>query len=197
LRDFKTVLKYAPKDAVARQKLTACEKEYRRIEFEKAIFVEDNVSILDKFGDIDSMIVESSYDGPHLLKEGISLDFVQSMIEHLKVLKKLHIKYTLQLLVKVKNYFDSRPTIEHIVIPDDAKLTVCGDIHGQFYDLLNIFELNGLPSPKNMYLFNGDFVDRGSFSLECVLTLFAFKLLYPDSFYLSRGNHESDDMVIF
>ena len=65
---------------------------------------------------------------------------------------------------------------------------------GQYYDLLNIFTINGLPSENNMYLFNGDFVDRGSFSVECILTLFAYKWLYPKSFFLTRGNHETDDM---
>ena len=50
----------------------------------------------------------------------------------------------------------------------------------QFYDLLNIFEMNGLPSDSNPYLFNGDFVDRGSFSVECIFTLLAFKCLYPN-----------------
>jgi hypothetical protein len=64
----------------------------------------------------------------------------------------------------------------------------------QFYDLLNIFALNGLPSPDNPYLFNGDFVDRGSFSVECIFVLFGFKLLYPDRFFMSRGNHESENM---
>jgi len=59
---------------------------------------------------------------------------------------------------------------------------------------MNIFKINGLPSPTNPYLFNGDFVDRGSFSVECIFTLFGYKLLYPNHFYLSRGNHESINM---
>lgn len=101
-----------------------------------------------------------------------------------------------------------QPSLVDIQIGDDEKFTVCGDIHGQFYDLMNIFQLNGLPSPTNPYvsflfqirkisrsvfflasdqLFNGDFVDRGSFSVECIFTLFGFKLLYPDKFFMSRG----------
>ncbi len=64
---------------------------------------------------------------------------------------------------------------------------MCGDTHGQFYDVLRLFEINGVPSPGNPYLFNGDFVDRGSFSTEVVLTFLAFKLLYPNHFFMSRG----------
>ena len=81
-----------------------------------------------------------------------------------------------------------------IDVPEGNKFTICGDIHGQYYDLMNIFELNGLPSEENPYLFNGDFVDRGSFSVECIFVLFGFKLLYPNHFFMSRGNHESENM---
>ena len=81
-----------------------------------------------------------------------------------------------------------------INVPEGNKFTICGDIHGQYYDLMNIFDLNGLPSEENPYLFNGDFVDRGSFSVECIFVLFGFKLLYPNHFFMSRGNHESENM---
>jgi serine/threonine-protein phosphatase 5 len=68
------------------------------------------------------------------------------------------------------------------------------DAKNKFYDLLKIFDECGYPSETNPYLFNGDFVDRGSFSVECVITLLCFKLLYPKHFYLARGNHESRNL---
>jgi len=74
---------------------------------------------------------------------------------------------------------------------DVDKVVVVGDLHGQFFDLLHIFELAGLPSEDNPYLFNGDFVDRGPYSLEVIFTLFALKLRFPDAVFMNRGNHES------
>jgi serine/threonine-protein phosphatase 5 len=71
---------------------------------------------------------------------------------------------------------------------------VCGDIHGQYYDLLNIFSKNGYPSAETPYLFNGDFVDRGSFSVECILALYIYKLMEPNCVFLNRGNHEGRNM---
>ena len=80
-------------------------------------------------------------------------------------------------------------------------MLICGNIScllklliGQFYDFINIFKINGVPSETNMYLFNGDFINRGSFGFEVILALFAYKWLYPKSLYLTRGNHETDDM---
>jgi serine/threonine-protein phosphatase 5 len=195
IKDFKEVLNLEPKSKEARQKLSLCQKELKRLEFEKAICVDDlHVSIEERLGDVNGIPVEDSYDGPHLPDTGITLDFVVQLLEHMKNQKRLHRKYALQILLQVKKLLESRPTIEDVTIPDDAKLTVCGDIHGQYYDLLHVFEINGLPSPTNMYLWNGDFVDRGSFSVECIFALFSFKLLYPDSIFLSRGNHETDGM---
>lgn len=65
---------------------------------------------------------------------------------------------------------------------------------GQFFDLMELFRLNGLPTEKHYYLFNGDFVDRGSWSTEIALLLYAYKWLRPGSFFINRGNHETDDM---
>jgi len=59
---------------------------------------------------------------------------------------------------------------------------------------MELFRLNGLPTEKHYYLFNGDFVDRGSWSTEIALLLYAYKWLHPKSFFLNRGNHETDDM---
>jgi len=71
--------------------------------------------------------------------------------------------------------------------------TTTGDIHGQFDELRRIFELGGMPSNKK-YLFLGDYVDRGPKQLETICLLFAFKVHYPETFHMLRGNHESESV---
>lgn len=79
-----------------------------------------------------------------------------------------------------------------ISVSESETMTICGDIHGQYFDLLEIFKQNGYPSEEHKYLFNGDVVDRGAYSVECLLTLFAMKAALPTKLFVSRGNHESE-----
>jgi len=87
---------------------------------------------------------------------------------------------------KAKEVLEGESNVQTISAP----ITICGDIHGQYYDLLELFRVGG-EIPETNYIFMGDFVDRGSHSVETFLLLLALKVRYPNRIALIRGNHES------
>ena len=142
-----------------------------------------------------------SYKGPIFPDDGkITKEWVFDLIDFMKDPENKKTKeekyiekiYLLKMIYKAKNILQEYESIVDINIPKNKNFTIVGDIHGQFYDLLNIFKINGYPSENNPYLFNGDFVDRGFFGVETLITLIAFKILYPNHFFLNRGNHEDE-----
>jgi len=89
------------------------------------------------------------------------------------------------LIEKSRELFISQP----VLLDLEAPLKIVGDIHGQYYDLLRLFEYGGFP-PEANYLFLGDYVDRGPNGLETICLLLAYKIKYPENFFMLRGNHE-------
>eukprot|EP00028_Trichosphaerium_sp_Am-I-7-wt_P014487 CAMPEP_0168508938 /NCGR_PEP_ID=MMETSP0405-20121227/436_1 /TAXON_ID=498012 /ORGANISM="Trichosphaerium sp, Strain Am-I-7 wt" /LENGTH=251 /DNA_ID=CAMNT_0008526217 /DNA_START=1196 /DNA_END=1951 /DNA_ORIENTATION=- len=77
-----------------------------------------------------------------------------------------------------------------VLLELEAPLKIVGDVHGQYYDVLRLFEYGGFP-PEANYLFLGDYVDRGPQGLETICLLLSYKIKYPENFFLLRGNHES------
>ncbi|ORC84520.1 serine/threonine-protein phosphatase PP1 [Trypanosoma theileri] len=100
-------------------------------------------------------------------------------------LKELTEAEVRSLVLESRLLFMSQPMLIEI----EAPVRICGDVHGQYNDLLRLFDLGGYPTESN-YLFLGDYVDRGEQSLETICLLLAYKLRFPESFFLLRGNHE-------
>jgi len=89
------------------------------------------------------------------------------------------------LCIRSRDIFMEQPMFLEVEVP----IKICGDVHGQYSDLLRLFEYGGFP-PEANYLFLGDYVDRGKQSIETICLLLVYKVKYPDNFFLLRGNHE-------
>lgn len=121
--------------------------------------------------------------------DGIDLDNIITKLWDAKnksnKIVKLAENEILTLCRKSRDVFMRQPMLLEL----NGPIKIVGDIHGQFFDLLNMFEFGGIP-PETNYLFLGDYVDRGKQSLETICLLLAYKLKYPENFFLLRGNHE-------
>lgn len=105
---------------------------------------------------------------------------------------RLDMKLAMKILTSAQTLLRSEKNILEISYP----VTVCGDVHGQFFDLIRLFSVGGeLGTTK--YLFLGDYVDRGCFSTECVFYLLSLKLTYPNTMWMLRGNHECRQLSAF
>lgn len=112
-----------------------------------------------------------------------NLDNQINKIKNCEILAEKEVK---EICANIKSILIEEPNVLTLTTP----ITICGDIHGQFNDLEKLISIGGHPS-QTMYLFLGDYVDRGYNSVECLLLLLLYKLRYPDKIFLLRGNHES------
>jgi len=106
------------------------------------------------------------------------------LVTETKLLSEDELKY---LCIKSMEIFMQESSFLELTAP----IIICGDIHGQYRDLIRLFDFGGSPQ-KKQYLFLGDYVDRGKNSIECIALLLAYKVKYPKNIYLLRGNHESE-----
>jgi len=122
-------------------------------------------------------------------------DFIQRLLDvgyTRRVNKSLCLKSpeVVAICQAAREIFLLQPTLIELSPP----VKIVGDVHGQYSDLIRLFEMCGFP-PASNYLFLGDYVDRGKQSLETFLLLLCYKIKHPENFFLLRGNHESANVT--
>jgi diadenosine tetraphosphatase ApaH/serine/threonine PP2A family protein phosphatase len=142
---------------------------------------------------------------PSNASQPLTVDIVNQVIEDFTNKTPLPYHAVWRILSDVNNMLKQQPNITRLSPPEGAKqvggrwqsggkVVVVGDLHGQLQDLLTILHDNALPSERCLYVFNGDFVDRGHYGMEIVLTLFLLLIVFPKYVALNRGNHECEYM---
>jgi serine/threonine-protein phosphatase with EF-hand domain len=151
-----------------------------------------------EFGNMSSVVIDiqesiknhKKYD---IGNNPITTSIVENIIEVYKKDGKLSSNLVTRILKKTYKTVKTLKTVNRMdPIQKGCKVTVVGDIHGQLKDLLHILSESGMPNSLNKYIFNGDFVDRGSNSIECIIVLFSLLITNPANVFLNRGNHEDD-----
>ncbi|KAG0146971.1 hypothetical protein CROQUDRAFT_43612, partial [Cronartium quercuum f. sp. fusiforme G11] len=201
IKDFKQCLVFDPQNVAAQTQLTATQKLVRRLEFEKAIASSDDVPTSKKIRKLISeggCEIDAGYSGPRLEKTPngykINEQFIKDMLEWFKLGKVLPKRIVYEIVLGCYGFLEKEASLTEYTIPEEESADIIGDTHGQFFDVVHLLSLTGLPSPHHALVFNGDFVDRGSWSTEVVITVFALKWYLPNKVFLNRGNHETSDM---
>lgn len=132
--------------------------------------------------------------------EGLDQEFISLMVnEILRPHGRSRFSFPIHLaqaiILQATDIFKSEPNLIYLDNSENDKLiTVIGDVHGEFTTVKKIFHMFGKVSEDHIYIFNGDFVDRGQYSCEIALLLYSLKIVYPHCIYINRGNHESRSM---
>ncbi|EZG69140.1 serine/threonine-protein phosphatase [Gregarina niphandrodes] len=208
VNDFRRVTQALPHDQDALMRLKEAQKMLQQERFAAAIAA-DKPTRPSVSGPTLEWKIDTSYKGPTYTRkmfepeegEGLSrpeekLAFFESVLSFMRGQGILDRAVIRDIILDATSQSERLPNVVPIKVPAEGCVKVCGDVHGQFYDLMTIFEKFGLPNATNRYVFNGDFVDRGSFSLEVMLTLYLARLIWPTGVYLTRGNHESREMTM-
>ncbi|KAH7818657.1 putative Serine/threonine-protein phosphatase 5 [Monocercomonoides exilis] len=197
IADLKKQAELTPNNLEVRTKLNEARTKLSSL-FSKAISLPSSQASALITSEKSHLTIPESYAGPRFSFPITSSNCPSTLITEetatwMRSQKLIPYGYVIPLLEQMITVFSSEPNL--VTVPLTRRgVTVVGDTHGQFYDLLNIFRLNGFPSEDNIYVFNGDYVDRGSFSMEVILFLFLLKARYPKHLILLRGNHETDNM---
>ena len=138
--------------------------------------------VIDRVLQLDEVFENENWLQPDMIK----------LRKHLVGEGRLEPELILKIIELAEQIFLTEPNLIRLESPAN----LVGDIHGQFYDLLTVFSLGGSPDAFK-YLFFGDFVDRGMFSLECVCYLYCLKIKYPGRVFMLRGNHECRHLTQF
>jgi serine/threonine-protein phosphatase 5 len=158
-----------------------------------------NTKVLNNFALSSHFSKSKGFDVKNVFEnKTYDLNHVRGLIDHFNKRGTIPKKNVLRLLRKSTKYLQKLPNVIEISIDADetSRINVCGDTHGQYADFQSIFSetIGGLPSPKNMYLFNGDMVDRGRYAFEIMTVLLFTMLASPNTMYILRGNHETRSM---
>ncbi|TID30725.1 hypothetical protein CANINC_000641 [Pichia inconspicua] len=208
LKDLKEARKISPNDSKIKSLSGQISGELRKLKFEAAIdIVEKSIFESISWDGIEGDLkVEQTGKGDVKIVSGLNQEFITKMVDSFRNDQNLNKNDAFAIVAAANTIFKREKSMveigfekddnneDHIKLNDVEIITVCGDTHGQFYDVLNIFKTFGKVDSKHAYLFNGDFVDRGSWGCEVALLLYALKVLFPTRIFINRGNHETDDM---